>query len=98
VRRQAPTGRSTALRLTPAGRRQAQSLLSARLGALDEMVAALSPRERATFERLLDKVLSSTTTSRAHAMTTCRLCDHAVCDGPRCPVGTRATHLEATAP
>src|ERR1700680_4350950 len=45
----------------------------------------------------LDRLLAAATTSRAFAWTTCRLCDHAACDGPLCPVGTRATELERAA-
>jgi DNA-binding MarR family transcriptional regulator len=98
VQRRARTGRTMLLRLTPLGRRQAQSLQAARLRAMDGLVDGLPARDRAAFEQLVDTVLASTTTSRAQARTTCRLCDHAVCDGPLCPIGTRATELEQTNP
>jgi len=31
---------------------------------------------------------------RAYARHICRFCDHGICDGPRCPVGSAATELE----
>lgn len=93
LQRQSRTGRTTPLLLTPPGQEQAQSLQTARLRAMDRLVACLPERDRAAFGRLLDTVLAATTTSRAQARTTCRLCDHAACDGPLCPIGTRATEL-----
>lgn len=94
LRRQARAGRTTPLLVTPAGQEQARSLQAARLHAMDRLLAGLPEPDRATFERLLDTVLAATTTSRAQARSTCRLCDHAACDGPLCPIGTRATELE----
>lgn len=94
LQRQGRAGRTVTLRLTPAGRKRAQSLQAARLRAMDRTAAALPERDRAELERLLELLLAATTTSRLHARRTCRLCDHAVCDGPLCPIGSRATELE----
>ena len=94
LRRQARGGRTTPLRLTAAGQRQAKSLQAARLQALDRLLAPVPIPEQAAFERTLAKILAAATTSRAFARTTCRLCDHAVCDGPDCPIGTRANQLD----
>lgn len=87
-------GRTTPLGLTRAGKERARSLQAARLLAMDRILAALPRQERSAFERSLDAMLAAATTSRAFARTTCRLCDHAACDGPSCPIGTRATDLE----
>lgn len=87
-------GRTAPLCLTAAGKRRSRLLLSARLCAIGSLIAGLSIEERASLEQTLDKVLRAATTSRAFARTTCRLCDHGACDGPRCPIGMRASELE----
>ena len=94
VERRDRAGRTAPLQLTAAGTRLADTLQRARLAAIEPLIASLSPRERAGFERALDKMLAQATRSRGFARTTCRLCDHALCQGPLCPIGTRATALE----
>ena len=96
VVRQKRAGRAAPLGLTGAGKRRAGRLLSTRLTAIDEPLAAFSAAERASFERMLDKLLAAATTSRAFARTTCRLCDHRACSGPRCPIGARAAEIESS--
>ena len=97
VVRQNRTGRQAPVRLTSLGRKRARELLSARLRAVRHLLTALSSDERAALEGIIDKLLAAATTSRSFARTTCRLCDHAACDGPRCPIGLRATELERAA-
>ena len=87
-------GRSAPFRLTASGARTARSLQSARLASLQRLLDPLDPGERAMLEAMLDRMLAAATTSRRFARTTCRLCDHAVCDGPDCPIGCRATEVE----
>jgi DNA-binding MarR family transcriptional regulator len=94
LERQAKTGRTTPLLLTRSGRKQALALQAARLAALDRLLGALPRPELLAFERALDLMLAGATTSRHFARTTCRLCDHAACDGALCPIGTRAAHIE----
>ena len=97
VVRQQRRGRQAPLRLSTLGRKRAREFLSARLRALADLLSAFSDDERAELAALVDKLLSAATTSRAFARTTCRLCDHDACDGPRCPIGSRATELERAA-
>lgn len=87
-------GRTVAVRLTAAGTARAAALNAARLTAAEALLAPLGAAERAALARLLAKLLAEATHSRGEAHTTCRLCDHALCDGPACPVGTRATAIE----
>lgn len=94
IERKNRTGRTTLLCVTRAGRERARLLQAARLGAMETILSGLNARERATFERMLDTILGAATTSRALARTICRLCDHPACDGPLCPVGTRASEIE----
>ncbi|MDM0078587.1 MarR family winged helix-turn-helix transcriptional regulator [Variovorax sp. J2P1-59] len=86
--------RETWLDLSPAGRVEAERLQSARLHACDRLLGTLSRQERATMVGLLDKLLAAPVDSRAYARNVCRFCDHAICDGPACPVGCRATEIE----
>jgi DNA-binding MarR family transcriptional regulator len=97
IERGGRAGRTTLLRVTPAGRKRARTLQAARLSAMDDVLSALSRREQATFERALDKLLAAATNSRVFARTTCRLCDHTGCDGSLCPIGTRAAKIERAA-
>jgi len=94
LKRQARSGRNTPLRLTAAGKRQTQAMQTVRLRALDRLLTPLSRQERAAFAQSMAKVLADATTSRAFARTTCRLCDHKMCDGPSCPIGARVRALE----
>ena len=87
-------GKTVPLHLTEAGDQRALALQSARLAALDRLLAPLKDAERDQLARLLDGMLAGATASRRFARTTCRLCDHALCDGPACPVGTRAAAIE----
>ena len=97
LRRGARQGRTTPLRLTAAGRRRAQALEAARQAAMARLLGPLSGGERAQFEAFLDVVLAAATGSRAQARTLCRLCDHGLCRGAACPIGSRATALERAA-
>jgi DNA-binding MarR family transcriptional regulator len=92
--RKGRTGRISLVRLTPAGLRKARSLQGARLNAMKDLLGVLSRREQVAFEHTLDKMLAGATRSRAFAHTVCRLCNHAICTGPRCPIGSQAAKLE----
>jgi DNA-binding MarR family transcriptional regulator len=94
IERRSHTGRTTLLRVTRAGRQRAVSLQAARLRAMEKSLSGLKTQERAMFERILDTILVAATTSRAFARTVCRLCDHAACEGPLCPIGSRASEIE----
>lgn len=97
IKRKDRAGRITLLGVTSAGRKRAQALQVRRLRAAKVLLNALTAAKRKNFERTLDKLLASATSSRAFARTTCRLCDHALCDGPLCPIGIRATEIERRA-
>jgi DNA-binding MarR family transcriptional regulator len=94
IERKNRTGRTTLLGVTRAGERKARSLQAARLQAMNEVLRGLSARERTSLEQVLDTILVSATTSRTEARTICRLCDHGLCHGQLCPVGTRAREIE----
>lgn len=95
VERGSKQGRRVCLALTAAGGNQARVLAAGRARVLSELLDALDDRDRNELERLVALLLAAATGSRAEARTTCRFCDHAVCDGPKCPVGTKARAIEA---
>jgi DNA-binding MarR family transcriptional regulator len=97
VERQERAGRSTSLRLMQAGRARARGVQAARHTMMASLLETLPAAERKAFERAIDRVLAAATTSRTMARTTCRLCDHAICIGARCPIGTRASEIEGAA-
>jgi DNA-binding MarR family transcriptional regulator len=94
VERRDRAGRTTPLRLTRDGVRRAEALQRARLNAMNRVLASLTARERAAFEAALDKMLAGATRSPAFARTVCRLCDHDLCRGPLCPIGSRVAAIE----
>lgn len=89
-----PRGKELDLRLTEKGRRAARRLQEARLSALQSLLADLNESQRAQLHALLNEMLAAPVQSRTYARRTCRFCDHAVCDGPLCPIGAAATEIE----
>jgi DNA-binding MarR family transcriptional regulator len=87
-------GRTAPLTLTREGRRRAEQLTRARLAAVERLLAPLSGKKRARLERLIDTLLGEAAVERAQARRICRLCDHDICAGPLCPVGSRASAIE----
>ena len=94
VERTTLSGKEVRLALTARGRAQARALQQRRQQACGALLQALSADEQAQFARLATKLLQAPVTDRAYARSVCRFCDHAVCDGPACPIGCRATALE----
>ena len=88
-----PDGRTTAVRLTAAGRRAAAKVVAARGAVLEEALAAVPARDRAAFERSLGTVLVGLMRGPGATRWICRLCDTAACGRPegRCPVAAEAT-------
>ena len=87
-RRPAGDGRAVAIVLTPAGRRAAVAIRTARATALEAVLDALDPSERAALARLHEKLLAGLTDDHQTARRTCRLCDVDACGHHRgtCPV------------
>ena len=90
VKRPGINGRTVAVGLTARGRAQARTLRERRYRVLDSLVDSLSPTERRTIETAFSRWLASGPRSRVEARRACRLCDHSVCRGERCPIGVSA--------
>ena len=86
--------RRVALKLTRAGRSEAERLQRARLAEVSGLLGALDAEQARSFEVSVDLLLAATTDGRRTARRICRFCAHDICDGPACPVGSRATTLE----
>jgi MarR family transcriptional regulator, negative regulator of the multidrug operon emrRAB len=81
-------GRSQGLVLTPAGRAMTDQVLAARRRLLLGLLVDLPPGERACFTRAAELLLAKLPVSRADAWRICRTCEHDVCRGSACPVGS----------
>jgi len=86
--RGANDGRTASLTLTSTGRAAFRRLLRARNTALNHVTGVLGDRENETLRKLLAKMLASLPGDRAEARHICRTCEHGVCVGARCPVGS----------
>jgi MarR family transcriptional repressor of emrRAB len=80
-------GRKRRVSLTPAGRRAATAVRSARAEVLESALSALSYSERQTLDDLVSKILTSLRREPGAVRWTCRLCDTGTCGRAegRCP-------------
>jgi len=81
-------GRQVPLTLTPKGRRQARRLSERRAARTAARLDVLTLEERRALDRLVTKLLHGAVRQRADARHLCRFCDHALCRGAGCPVGS----------
>ncbi|HSW04790.1 MarR family winged helix-turn-helix transcriptional regulator [Aquabacterium sp.] len=95
LRRLPASGKEVPLALTPKGSAAARRMQAQRLHACDQLLAPLSAAERESLLALVHKLVQAPVSGRAYARHVCRYCDHVSCDGPACPVGCRASELEA---
>ncbi|WP_028937171.1 MarR family transcriptional regulator [Pseudonocardia spinosispora] len=94
VDRQPGGGREVALHLRADGRRVVDRILTARAGALTELVEELADDERAALDVALEALLTRLYRKVGSTDLLCRLCDRETCiSGAECPVGAagRAT-------
>ena len=87
-------GRSVALACTPAGRKRAAKILSARREVTMPLVSALSVQQKRQLSAILHKVPWIGVDSKIEALKTCRLCDETRCVDRNCPVSEarKASH------
>lgn len=95
VRQRRTDGKEIDLALTAEGSARAQDLLAARNAAMKDVLAPLPAEKRTLLADLLDEVLRGSVESRSDARYLCRFCDHGICDGPVCPIGCRASEIDA---
>jgi DNA-binding MarR family transcriptional regulator len=88
VSRTPTAGGTVRIALSTSGRRRAADIQVHRLQAVDALLSVLSPRERVVLDGLVSRVLAAATPDRATARFMCRFCEHSVCDGEDCPVGS----------
>ena len=94
VIRRGKQARRVALELTRGGQREAERLQRARLADVSRLLRVLDVEQARSFEASVDLLLATITDCRPTARRICRFCAHDICDGPACPVGSRATTLE----
>jgi DNA-binding MarR family transcriptional regulator len=81
-------GRKVGLQLTGSGRRMHDQLLAARRRLLEAALRPLSAKQRSSLEEALDALLRALPGDRTDAWHICRYCEHRVCRGDACPVGS----------
>ncbi len=94
VHRVAPARRERLLRLTRAGTRAAGVTQDRRLSAVARQLGCLSDEQRTALDDLVSRVLASAADSAAEGRRLCRLCDHEICSGDDCPVGSAVRSRE----
>ena len=95
TRSRRPGARETLVDLTPGGRKIAEQAQTRRLERLQAVLAPLSTEQRQVLEQMLDAILALPIKNRDQARHLCRFCDHSLCDGAACPVGSAARRLES---
>jgi MarR family transcriptional regulator, negative regulator of the multidrug operon emrRAB len=81
-------GRSRGLELTPQGLALTGRVLAARRGRLLDLLADLPADQRACLAQATERLLTQLPSSRTDAWRICRTCEHDVCRGSACPVGS----------
>src|SRR5215208_706383 len=91
-RRRGGDQRSTALVLTPQGRRAARRMLSRREANLRSLASLLTGDQRSALAELADALLAAVAIDRGAESRVCRLCDLEACGRSRgrCPVAPPA--------
>lgn len=90
-----PDRRSIGLVVTAAGREAVDAALDSRRQALQDLLEHLSPGRRTALLEGARTLAAVLPTDRRAAHRICRLCEHDVCRGPACPVGSAVTTREA---
>ena len=80
--------RTVEIRCTAEGRKKVRHALALRKSALTNVAKVLPKSDLAAFRRLAKKFLSQLPEDRSDAWRICRLCEHGVCRGAKCPVGS----------
>jgi DNA-binding MarR family transcriptional regulator len=94
TRQQNDGGRTKPVGLTAKGGRRAAKLKHTRQENLGALLSPLTDKEIRTLDHLLNKMLSCVADDRAQARHLCRQCDHDVCSGSTCPIGSSITNME----
>jgi MarR family transcriptional regulator, negative regulator of the multidrug operon emrRAB len=96
-RRRGADQRSTALYLTPLGRRSARRVLADRRAAMHSTLSLLTDDQQAALTDLADRLLRELSPEHAAEARLCRLCDLEACgrSGGRCPVAPPRTRRAA---
>jgi len=85
-RRAGTDGRTLALFLTDAGHERRRTILAERRQQLQFVISSLTPEERQQLTTLLEKMLTTMTTTELRSFVICRLCEVEACPSDRCPV------------
>lgn len=80
--------RTVAVQCTAAGKIRAEKALAFRAQALERLLRAVRPNDREALQAAIGQLLRLLPRDRTDAWRICRLCEHSVCRGKNCPVGS----------
>jgi DNA-binding MarR family transcriptional regulator len=95
VERGPKSGRDVLLQLTPRGAVEAERLGKARLAAIYPLLDDMTLGEGVTLGMMAAQLMAAATDSPQAGKRHCRLCDHELCNGEACPVGTRVDEIQS---
>jgi len=87
-RRHGSDRRTVEVHCTRTGTTLARKLLKGRRRSLESLLEQLTTTEKDRFRVIAAKLLAGLPSDRAAAWRICRFCDHGVCTGEDCPVGS----------
>jgi DNA-binding MarR family transcriptional regulator len=94
-RRHGADRRTACLELTGLGHQLSDRALAARREAMADLLGRVDTAALPALQVAITKILQALPRTRQDAWHICRLCEHAVCRGPYCPVGTAVTDRPA---
>lgn len=97
ARNESPGGRTVDVELTEAGEAVFEELLALRREVLEELLEPVPADTREPLELALAALLASLPSRREDAWRICRQCEHRVCHGDGCPVGSAVDDREGIA-
>ena len=93
-RRAGVDGRTLAIFLTEKGYERRQAMLAKRSQQLQLALSELTQSDRNQLTRLLEKMLTTVTTTEIRSFAICRLCEEEVCPAENCPVEQKYCQLQ----
>ena len=94
IQQQDMSGRERLLSLSKEGEQIAAALGKFRLDRIAEILSPLSDDDRQALDRIVSSLLINLVEDETHARHMCRHCDHGICRGEACPVGSEIRRKE----
>ena len=86
--------RTARLHLTSKGNQLAKSFQNQQSGVIGEIISVLDESQKKQLADIVHKIMYGLVKDPDEARRLCRYCDHSICSGSNCPVGTKARSLK----